>query len=76
VVRNWIQQKKYFYVMIVKEFMINRPNNKKDSVFELDRLDSELRILNWILYHLVVMKLKEYNDLQDIQDQNSKRAIF
>jgi hypothetical protein len=26
--------------------------NKTDSIFEADPLDSELRILDWILYHL------------------------
>ena len=34
---------------------------KTDSIFELDHLDSELRILNWILYQVCKMRPKEEN---------------
>jgi hypothetical protein len=32
--------------------------NKSDSIFEADPLDSELRILDWILYQVCSNKLK------------------
>jgi hypothetical protein len=31
---------------------------KSDSIFELDPLDSELRILNWILYQVCSNEIK------------------
>ena len=34
---------------------------KKDSIFESDILDSELRILDWILYQVCKMRPKEEN---------------
>ena len=34
---------------------------KTDSIFELDPLDSELRILNWILYQVSSNEIKKYN---------------
>jgi hypothetical protein len=38
---------------------------KKDSIFESDILDSELRILDWIFYHVCV----------NMQDQTGIRTI-
>lgn len=32
--------------------------NKTDSIFESDPLDSELRILDWILYQICSNKIK------------------
>ena len=37
--------------------------NKTDSVFEADPLDSELRILDWILYQVCSNKLKKFERL-------------
>ena len=34
---------------------------KTDSIFELDPLDSELRILNWILYQVSSNEIKKCN---------------
>jgi hypothetical protein len=34
--------------------------NKTDSIFEADSLDSELRILDWILYQVCSNKIKEF----------------
>ena len=38
--------------------------NKADSIFEADPLDSELRILDWILYQVCSNKRKEFERLQ------------
>lgn len=32
---------------------------KTDSIFEMDPLDSELRILNWILYQICSNEIEE-----------------
>ena len=34
--------------------------NKKDFIFEADPLDSDLRILDWILYQVCSNKRKEF----------------
>jgi hypothetical protein len=34
---------------------------KTESIFELDPLDSELRILNWILYQVCSNEIKNLN---------------
>jgi hypothetical protein len=34
--------------------------NKTDSIFESDPLDSELRILDWILFQVCSNKLKQF----------------
>jgi len=34
--------------------------NKTDSIFEADPLDSELRILDWILFEVCSNKLKQF----------------
>jgi hypothetical protein len=34
--------------------------NKTDSIFEADPLDSELRILDWILYQVCSNKIKQF----------------
>jgi hypothetical protein len=34
--------------------------NKTDSIFEADPLDSELRILDWILFQVCSNKLKQF----------------
>ena len=34
---------------------------KTDSIFELDPLDSELRILNWILYQVSSNEIKRFD---------------
>ena len=36
---------------------------KTDSIFEMDPLDSELRILDWILYQICSNKLKKFEGL-------------
>jgi hypothetical protein len=36
---------------------------KTDSIFEMDPLDSELRILDWILYQVCSNKLKKFEGL-------------
>jgi len=37
--------------------------NKKDSIFESDILDSELRILDWIFYQVCMDQQKLLNSL-------------
>jgi hypothetical protein len=37
--------------------------NKTDSIFEADPLDSELRIVDWILYQVCSNKLKQFKEL-------------
>ena len=37
--------------------------NKTDSIFESDPLDSELRILDWILFQVCSNKRKEFESL-------------
>lgn len=61
---NWVlQQMKNSNIQIcaVIEFKMNEiidEINKKDSIIEQDSLDSELRILDWILYQVCKDELK------------------
>jgi len=38
--------------------------NKTHSIFEADPLDSELRILDWILYQVCSNRIKEFERIQ------------
>jgi hypothetical protein len=37
--------------------------NKTDSIFEADPLDSELRILDWVLFQICSNKQKQFEGL-------------
>jgi hypothetical protein len=37
--------------------------NKTDSIFEVDPLDNELRILDWVLFHICSNKQKKFEGL-------------
>ncbi|CAN5488143.1 hypothetical protein BH18THE1_BH18THE1_16410 [soil metagenome] len=61
---NWVLEKmKSPNICAVIESKMNEiidKINKADFIFEVDPLDNELRILDWILYQVCGNKLKEF----------------
>jgi hypothetical protein len=54
----------YIFICETMETKINEiiyKINKTHDIFEADRLDSELRILDWILYQVSSNEIKKYN---------------
>jgi hypothetical protein len=63
---NWVLENMSKSAISICETIENRIQeitdeiNKKDSIIEKDPLDSELRILDWILYHVCSNEIKKF----------------
>lgn len=52
-----VMQQKNFLIAVTFG-LVHITSKKTDSIFEMDPLDSELRILNWILYQVSSNEIK------------------
>jgi hypothetical protein len=66
---NWVLEKMKSPDVSICEIIETRMNeiidefNKTDSIFEADPLDSELRILDWILYLVCSNEIKKFEKI-------------
>lgn len=67
---NWVLDNMKTPDTIICEIIESKMNeiivkiNKTDSIFEADPLDSELRILDWILYQICSNEIKQFERIQ------------
>ena len=67
---NWVLDNMKTPDTIICEIIESKMNeiivkiNKTDSIFEANPLDSELRILDWILYQICSNEIKQFERIQ------------